>query len=103
MHLQLLHQPRESLGMKSRFRKERQGWGRQLWHGTPVTGVISLQVAPYVSQLRQFVKKRKAQQQKGKKKKDKDRSPPTAPPAAAPTSSDAQPAGTQSIEVYAHL
>ena len=38
--------------------------------------LLACQVAPYVSQLRQFVKKRKVQQQRGKKKKDKEKEKP---------------------------
>ena len=50
-----------------------------------------------MSQLRQFVKKRKAQQQRGKKKKDKEKEKPA--PAQAPMHKPAQAAETQSIEV----
>ncbi|CAK0782742.1 hypothetical protein CVIRNUC_005937 [Coccomyxa viridis] len=56
------------------------------------------QVAPYVSQLRQFVKRRKAQQQRGKKKKEKDRAQPSAV-GEAEICGHAQPAETQSIEM----
>ena len=53
-----------------------------------------------MSQLRQFVKRRKAQQQRGKKKKDKEKekAAPSAP-AQAPMENPAHAAGTQSIKV----
>ena len=51
-----------------------------------------------MSQLRQFVKKRKQQRGKKKKEKEKDKSPPTTP-AQALSYNPAQAAGTQSIEV----
>lgn len=57
-----------------------------------------------MSQLRQFVKKRKAQQQRGKKKKDKEKEK-AAPsvPTQAPMHNTAQAAGTQSIKVHTLL
>ncbi len=62
--------------------------------------LLACQVAPYVSQLRQFVKKRKVQQQRGKKKKDKEKEKPApSTRAQAPMHNPAQAAGTQSIEV----
>ena len=58
------------------------------------------QVAPYVGQLRHFVKKRKAQQQRGKKKKDMEKEKPQSSTGAqAPSHTPAQAAETQSIEV----